>query len=47
MARKELIESYGDEFSNEFNQEGRAEQLFERFEQETQLNLPEHGIPPF
>ena len=47
MARKELIESYGDEFSNEFNQQGRAEQLFERFEQQTQLNLPEHGIPAF
>lgn len=47
MARKELVQSYGDEFSNEFNQQGRAEQLFEHFEQETQLNLPEHGIPPF
>jgi len=47
LARKELRESYGDEFSNEFNQEGRAEQLFEHFEEATQLNIPIHGIDPY
>jgi hypothetical protein len=47
MARKELRESYGDEFGNEFNQQGRAEQLFEHFEQATQLNIPIHGIDPY
>jgi hypothetical protein len=46
-ARKELRESYGDEFGNEFNQEGRAEQLFEHFEEATQLNIPTHGIDPY
>ena len=46
MARKELIQSYGDEFSNEFNQQGRAEQLFEHFEQATQLNITTHEIDP-
>jgi hypothetical protein len=47
MARKELRESYGDEFSNEFNQEGRAEQLFEHFEEATQLNITTHEINPY
>ena len=42
----ELIQSYGDEFSNEFNQQGRAEQLFEHFEQATQLNITTHEIDP-
>jgi len=46
-ARKELRESYGDEFGNEFNQEGRAEQLFEHFEEATQLNIPTHEINPY
>jgi hypothetical protein len=46
-ARKELRESYGDEFSNEFNQEGRAEQLFEHFEEATQLNITTHEIDPY
>lgn len=47
MARKELQESYGDEFSNEFNQEGRAEQLFEHFKKATQLNITTHEINPY
>ena len=47
MARKELRESYGDEFSNEFNQEGRAEQLFEHFEEATQLNITTNQIDPY
>jgi hypothetical protein len=47
MARKELRESYGDEFGNEFNQEGRAEQLFEHFEEATQLNITTHEINPY
>jgi hypothetical protein len=46
-ARKELRESYGDEFGNEFNQEGRAEQLFEHFEEATQLNITTNQIDPF
>jgi hypothetical protein len=47
MARKELRESYGDEFGNEFNQEGRAEQLFEHFEEATQLNITTNEIVPY
>jgi hypothetical protein len=47
MARKELRESYGDEFGNEFNQEGRAEQLFEHFEEATQLNITTNQIDPY
>ena len=47
MARKELQEQYGDEFMNEFNSVEQAEQVFEQFEQQTQLNIPTHGIPAF
>ena len=47
MARKELQEQYGDEFMNEFNSVEQAEQVFEQFEQQTQLNIPMHGIPAF
>ena len=47
MARKELQEQYGDEFMNELNSVEQAEQVFEQFEQQTQLNIPTHGIPAF
>ena len=47
MARKELQEQYGDEFMNELNSFEQAEQVFEQFEQQTQLNIPTHGIPAF
>ena len=47
MARKELQEQYGDEFMNELNSVEQAEQVFEQFEQQTQLNIPTHGIPAY
>ena len=47
-ARKTLRQDYTKLSSVQAQDEyARNEQLFEDFEQETQLNLPEHGIPAF
>ena len=47
-ARKTLRQDYTKLSSIQAQDEyARNEQLFEDFEQETQLNLPEHGIPAF
>jgi len=48
-AKKELQESYGEEYyktSGEYLVEYQKQQM-EDYEQETQLNLPPHGIDPF